>query len=93
MRNAATYMLACHIYVYTYVMKRTTILADEETVRKLKGLASDRGVAFSEVVREALEEKAAEYRPKPQSLGIAESRGRATDARKASGRVPPRSWR
>jgi predicted transcriptional regulator len=72
-------------------MKRTTILADEKTVRKLKGLASDRGVPFSEVVREALEQKAAEYRPKPQSLGIAESR--ATGARKASGRVPPRSWR
>jgi hypothetical protein len=74
-------------------MKRTTIMADEETVERLKGLAADRGVPFSEVVREALEQKAAEYRPRPRSLGSGQSRPSATGARKASGRIPPRSWR
>jgi predicted transcriptional regulator len=79
--------------LYTYDVRRTTIMADEETVARLKGLAADRGVPFSEVVREALEQKAAEYRPKPRSIGIAESRGRGVGARNISGRVPPRSWR
>jgi hypothetical protein len=68
-------------------------MADEETVERLKALASDRGVAFSEVVREALAEKAAEYRPKPKSLGIAEWHKPSAAARNVSGRVPPRSWR
>lgn len=54
-------------------MKRTTIMADPEVVERLKRLAADRGVPFSEVVREALVEKAAEFRPKPRSLGIGQS--------------------
>ena len=74
-------------------MKRTTIMADERTVEKLKRLAEDRGVPLSEVVREALEQKAAEYRPKPRSVGIAEWHGESAAARNATGRVPPRSWR
>jgi hypothetical protein len=72
-------------------MVRTTVIADESTISRLKGLAADRGVPFSEVVREALEAKAAEYRPRPRSLGSGESsrKGRPDH----EGRVPPRSWR
>ncbi len=79
--------------MYTYVMKRTTILADPAIVERLKGLAVDRGVPFSEVVREALEEKAAEYRPRPRSLGVGQSPPSRTAGGKATGRVPPRTWR
>jgi hypothetical protein len=79
--------------LYTYAMVRTTILADDETIERLKGLAADRGVPFSQVVREALEAKAAEYRPRPRSLGSGESRSTRRSAAKSSGRVPPRSWR
>lgn len=79
--------------MYTYAMRRTTVMADEQTIELLKGLAGDRGVPFSQVVREALEEKAAEYRPKPRSLGAGESRPAKTGAGKGSRRVPPRSWR
>ncbi len=79
--------------MYTYVMKRTTILADEGTLDRLKRLAAERGVPFSEVVREALEEKAGEYRPKPRSLGAGQSRQSRTGTTSASKRVPPRSWR
>ena len=62
-------------------------------MRWLRALARDRGVSLSEVVREALREKAREYRPKPKFLGIASS-GRTHTARtQASERVPPRSWR
>jgi glutathione S-transferase len=68
-------------------------MADEVTVEKLRALAASRRVSFAEVVREALEEKAATYRPKPVSLGAGESSSAATAATKGSKRQPPRSWR
>lgn len=72
---------------------RTTIMAEPEVLDRLRALARDRGTSLAEVVREALEEKAREYRPKPTSLGIASS-GRSDVARTAATeRVPPRSWR
>jgi len=74
-------------------MKRTTIVADDHVVQKLKALARDRGVSFAEVAREALEDKAMQYRPKPQSMGVASSSPAKTAATTASKRQPPRSWR
>lgn len=74
-------------------MKRTTIVADEQTLERLRALARKRNVSFAEVVREALDDKASEHRPKPKSLGIAGS-GRSDVSEKAGvGRTPPRSWR
>lgn len=76
--------------MYNAVMKRTTIVADEETLARLRALARDRGVSFAEVAREALEEKAGEYRPRPKSLGVGDS-GRRDVSRSASvGRTPTR---
>lgn len=72
-------------------MKRTTITADEVVMARLKALAEERGVSLAKLVREALEEKAAAYRPKPRSLGIASSRPSKTSESAASRRVPPRS--
>jgi hypothetical protein len=74
-------------------MQRTTILADEATVQDLRRLARERGVSFAEVVREALDEKARSYRPKPASLGAGQSTPSRTAASQASHRQPPRSWR
>jgi Ribbon-helix-helix protein, copG family len=74
-------------------MHRTTIMAHDETVERLKGLARQRGVSFAEVVREALDEKAASYRPKPTSLGAGQSSPSRTASRVGSRRQPPRSWR
>ena len=48
-------------------------MADAITMNRLKGLAEERGVSLATVVREALEEKAKEYRPKPLSLGMFDS--------------------
>lgn len=74
-------------------MKRTTIMADEETLERLKALARDHEVSFAQVAREALEEKAAQYRPKPTCLGLFDS-GRSDGSELASrGPVPPVSWR
>jgi len=82
-----------HILLHNEGMERTTIMAEAEVLNRLRALARDRGTSMAEVVREALEEKAREYRPKPKSLGIAAS-GRPDTARTvATERVPPRSWR
>jgi hypothetical protein len=71
-------------------MKRTTIMAEEKTVNRLQDLARDRGVSFAEVVREALEEKAREYRPRPRSLGLFDSGRKDVSTRAGMGRTPPR---
>jgi hypothetical protein len=43
-------------------IRRIDLLVDEETLERLKGLARERGVSFTEIAHEALEAKAAEYR-------------------------------
>ena len=50
-------------------MERTTIMADPETLRRLRALARERGVSFAEIVREALEAKADEHHPRPTIFG------------------------
>lgn len=70
------------------VMKRTTIMADEGTLERLQALARDRGVSFAEVAREALEAKAAEYRPRLAIIGMFDGGG-ASAAEYASEPAPP----
>jgi hypothetical protein len=71
-------------------MLRTTVMAEEEVVERLRMLARDRGVSFAEIAREALEEKAREYRPRPTCLGLGSS-GRSDNSEHAGvGRTPPR---
>ena len=74
-------------------MKRTTVMAEEATIARLQRQARERGVSFAEVVREALDEKASGFRPKPESLGSGSSTPARTAATKGSRRQPPRSWR
>jgi len=74
-------------------MERTTVMATPETLRRLRALARDRGTSFAEVVREALDEKAGEYRPRPTSLGIASSGPNRVARTEATEPVPPVSWR
>ncbi|HEX9823598.1 MAG TPA: CopG family transcriptional regulator [Actinomycetota bacterium] len=77
-------------------MTRTTIVADDHVIARLKAMARKRGISFSQLVREALEEKAREFRPKPKSIGVfsSGSSGRTDIASTdATERVPPRSWR
>jgi hypothetical protein len=74
-------------------MKRTSIIAEEPTLDRLHLLAKDRDMSFAEIVREALNEKAAQYRPKPTFIGKWES-GRSDLSEIASrGTPPPPSWR
>jgi hypothetical protein len=74
-------------------MVRTTVMADQQTMDRLKALARDRGVSLATIVREALEDKAKEYRPKPKSLGMGSSGRSDIATTEGSERVPPRSWR
>jgi Ribbon-helix-helix protein, copG family len=74
-------------------MERTSVMADPETLDRLRALARDRGTSLAEVVREALDEKAREYRPKPTFIGIGRSGGSDLARTTANERVPPRSWR
>ena len=68
------------------------MMADQQTLDRLRALARDRGVSFATIVREALEAKAKEYRPKPH-LGIFDSGENDIASTVATERVPPRSWR
>ena len=74
-------------------MRRTTIVAPEETLERLQALARERDVSFAEVVREALRDKADEYLPRPRSLGIGSSGRSDGSSRAGVGRTPDRSWR
>ncbi len=64
-------------------MKRTTIVAPEELLERLRRVAEDRGISLASLIREALEEKANTCRPKPRSLGMGDS-GRTDIARRTA---------
>ncbi|MEX0985688.1 MAG: CopG family transcriptional regulator [Actinomycetota bacterium] len=70
-------------------MVRTTVMAEEIVMERLKALAAERGVSLSMLVREALAEKADEYRPRP-SLGIGASGSSSLGTDASRGRIPPR---
>ncbi|MBI2317697.1 MAG: CopG family transcriptional regulator [Chloroflexi bacterium] len=74
-------------------MTRTTISLPDALLKGLKVLAAERGTSMAALVREALEEKVGEARPRPKSIGIAAS-GHVDTARLAGEIHPePRSWR
>ena len=74
-------------------MQRTTIMIPDELSERLKAMALERRVSMATIVRDALEEKIASYRPKPRSLGIGSS-GHSDTARRAGDERPaPRDWR
>ncbi len=74
-------------------MRRTTIVAPDDLIDRLRREAAERGVSLATVIREALEAKARSWRPKPRSLGIGDS-GR-TDVARRIGEEPimPEPWR
>ena len=74
-------------------MQRTTIVAPDGLLERLRRVAAERGVSMATLIREALEEKVKSHRPKPRSLGIGDS-GQSDTARRTSEERPaPRSWR
>ena len=74
-------------------MPRTTIVAPEELLERLRRLAAYRRVSLGTVIREALEEKANQDRPKPKSLGMGASDYTDTAERIGEEGFVPRPWR
>ena len=74
-------------------MKRTTIVLPEELRKRVRRLAAERGVSMAAIIRDAIEQKMREARPKPKSLGVAAS-GESDASELSIGMRPePRSWR
>lgn len=75
-------------------MKRVTFMADQHVIERLRRAAVETGRPFGDIVREALEEKAAALAPRPKSPGQGDSKGRGPRAA-VIGDMPvePDSWR
>lgn len=74
-------------------MNRTTFTIDDETRRRLRRVAADRGVSMATIIREAIDEKVERLAPKPRSLGVGASGTTDTARRSGDERPEPRSWR
>jgi hypothetical protein len=74
-------------------VQRTTIVAPEELLDRLRRVAAERGTSMAAIIREALEEKVARHRPRPRSLGIGDS-GRSDISRRIGEEgFVPEPWR
>lgn len=74
-------------------MKRTTLSLPDDLLERLRLIAQEEQRSMATVMREALEEAAARWRPRPRSLGIGASGKRGVARRTATERSVPRTWR
>lgn len=76
-------------------MRRTTIMADDELLDRLRAIAREEGVSLAEIVREGMELRAQRSRPALMFVGsISTGRPGHRTAESASDLRPtPRSWR
>ena len=74
-------------------MERTTISIPDELLQRLRMIAAERGSSIAALVREALEEKTRNYRPRPRSLGAGSSSHTDTARRTGEERAEPHPWR
>ncbi len=65
----------------------------DELLDRLRLMAARRRISIAALVREALEEKAGSYRPRPRSLGVGASGYRDTARLAVRERPEPRPWR
>ncbi len=78
---------------YNDGMQCTTITLPPDLLARLRRIAAEREISVEAVVREALEEKVSEHRPRPRSLGVGASGSTGTARRTAEEPPVPRSWR
>jgi predicted transcriptional regulator len=74
-------------------MGRTTIVAPDDLLERLRKFAAERGTSMAMLVREALEEKVQSHRLKPRSLGIGDSGQTDIARRTAEEPIVPEPWR
>ena len=74
-------------------MQRTTLMAPDHLLKRLRQMAAARGTSMADLIRQALEDKVGTDHPRPRSLGLGAS-GQAETAHRAGDERPvPRSWR
>ena len=78
---------------YHDAVERTTLSIPGPLLERLRAVAAERRVSMAELVREALEEKLATYRPRPRCLGVGASGLRDTARQSSDERPEPRTWR
>ncbi len=76
-------------------MKRTTIMADEDLLERLRAVARRERLSLAEVIRQGLEWRARQRPPQPRFIGAGASSEAPHDtAQRSDGfRYEPRSWR
>jgi hypothetical protein len=76
-------------------MTRTTIMADEGLLERLRQIAREEGTSLAETIRQALEWRVKQPRPRPRFIGAGASRGGTRDTARKSAHLTaePRSWR
>jgi hypothetical protein len=75
-------------------MTRTTIMADDAVVERLREAAQAQRRSLGDVIREALQEKVDRLAPPPRSLGHGSSGGRGPAAAEIGDlRIEPAPWR
>ncbi|MDH4176748.1 MAG: ribbon-helix-helix protein, CopG family [Thermoleophilia bacterium] len=76
-------------------MRRTTIMADDALLERLRSIAHEEGVSLAEVIREGMELRAQRSRPTVTFVGIGRSgrKGHRTSERAGEMSFEPRSWR
>jgi hypothetical protein len=76
-------------------MKRTTIMADQQLLHRLRRIASAEGVSLAEIIRRALEGFVTDREQGPAFVGVAASPLGPSDTGRRSGDecYEPWSWR
>ena len=76
-------------------MQRTTIMADSETLARLRQIAHEEGRSLADVIREALDQRAHQQIGRLHFLGVgASTPGSGPTARESADLRPePASWR
>lgn len=80
---------------HNYVMRRTTIMADEDLLKQLAVVARREHVSLAEVIRQGLELRVRQARPRPRSIGAASVETVPRDLARQSSEMnfEPLSWR
>ena len=76
-------------------MQRTTIVADEQLLERLRTIARREQISLAEVIRQGLELRASQPAGRLHFIGVGESTGERRDTGRRAGELSyePRSWR
>jgi hypothetical protein len=81
--------------MYNNAVKRTTIVASEDLLERLRDIAQDERVSLAEVIRQGLEWRASQPERQPRFIASGRSTEAPYDTARRAGEIEyaPRSWR